>query len=419
MIEFYNVIISSFMIFILFSGNLIFYKDLNINIFKKIIFSIIIFLNIFLVFSFFNNGMIILFYSIIVIISINLFNFVKNIKNFYFLYFILFNSVIFAQITVEPILGWDGQAIWYPKAYNYFSGGSFDNLNKFIRSDYPHLGSYVWAFFWKYSLLKYEYVGRYVQIFIYLSSLFLIISFNKNSIIRNIVTIYFLFYISFDLDLFRGYQEYLIFSLINVYVVLHYEDKNQSFLFFYTLLIINIIMWVKNEGIIYIIPIIVLFIFRQKKIFNKTNFYFLALCLIILVFRLYMSLQLNGAFSFQGNSFTLSNTIRESLNFSTIGTDLFLIIKHFIITYFKYPVWIFLFIFLIFPNKEIKSKKLYKDTLYVFVFSLLINIFIFHIQDSAILEWQLSTAVDRLNFMLSGYFIYFIYRNVNKYFSQS
>ena len=132
-----------------------------------------------------------------------------------------------------------------------------------------------------------------------------------------------------------------------------------------------------------------------------------------------MSAQLNGAFSFQGNSFTLSNTIRESLNFSTIGTDLFLIIKHFIITYFKYPVWIFLFIFLIFPNREVKSKKLYKDTLYVFVFSLLINIFIFHIQDSAILEWQLSTAVDRLNFMLSGYFIYFIYRNVNKYFSQS
>ena len=141
--------------------------------------------------------------------------------------------------------------------------------------------------------------------------------------------------------------------------------------------------------------------------------------MIILVFRIYMSAQLNGTFGFQGNSFTLNNTIRESLNFSTIGTDLFLIIKHFIITYFKYPVWIFLFIFLIFPNKEVKSIKLYKDTLYVFVFSLLINIFIFHIQDSAILEWQLSTAVDRLNFMLSGYFIYFIYCNINKYFSQS
>ena len=120
MIEFYNVIISSFMIFLLFSGNLILYKDHNINIFKKIIFSIIIFLNVFLVFSFFNNGMIILFYSIIVIIFINLFNFVKNIKNFYFLYFILFNSVIFAQITIEPILGWDGQAIWYQKHITIF-----------------------------------------------------------------------------------------------------------------------------------------------------------------------------------------------------------------------------------------------------------------------------------------------------------
>ena len=131
-----------------------------------------------------------------------------------------------------------------------------------------------------------------------------------------------------------------------------------------------------------------------------------------------MSVQLNGVFSFQDNSFTLSNIIRESFNFSTIRTDLFLIIKHSIITYFKYPIWIFLFIFLIFPDKEIKSKKLYKNTLYIFVFSLLINIFIFHIQDSAILEWQLSTALDRLNFMLSGYFIYFIYRNVDKYFSK-
>ena len=81
--------------------------------------------------------MIILFYSIIVIIFINLFNFVKNIKNFYFLYFLLFNLVIFVQIAVEPILGWDGQAFWYPKAYNYFSGGSFDNLKEFTRADYP------------------------------------------------------------------------------------------------------------------------------------------------------------------------------------------------------------------------------------------------------------------------------------------
>ena len=418
MIEFYNVIISSLIIFLLFNGNLIFFKDININVFKKITISIIIILNIFLTFSFFSNGLTILFYFVIFSIFINLFNFVKNIKNFYFLYFLLFNLVIFVQIAVEPILGWDGQAFWYPKAYNYFSGGSFDNLKEFTRADYPHLGSYIWAFFWKYSLLKYEYVGRYIQIFIYLSSLFLIISFNKNNIIRNIIIVYFLFFISFDLNLFRGYQEYLIFSLINIYVVLHYEDKNHFFLFLYTLLIINIIIWVKNECIIYIIPIIILFIFRQKKIFNKKNFYFLVLCWIILVFRLYMSVQLNGVFSFQDNSFTLSNIIRESFNFSTIRTDLFLIIKHSIITYFKYPIWIFLFIFLIFPDKEIKSKKLYKNTLYIFVFSLLINIFIFHIQDSAILEWQLSTALDRLNFMLSGYFIYFIYRNVDKYFSK-
>ena len=43
---------------------------------------------------------------------------------------------------------------------------------------------------------------------------------------------------------------------------------------------------------------------------------------------------------------------------------------------------------------------------------------IFHLQDNKILEWQLSTALDRLNLIFSGYFVYFVYLNFRDYSSK-
>ena len=416
MIEFFSIILSSVTIFSLFNGNNIFFDfKTNKNIFKKIVISLIIIFNIFLFFSFLPNGINYLIYLIFILVLLNLISFLKNLFNFTFLLFLILNFVLFLQIASNPILGWDGQAIWYAKAYNYFNGGNFLNLSEFTKSNYPHLGGYIWAIFWKISFLNYEYLGRFVYIFTFLSSLFFINSYNKNIKIKNILITYSIFLICFDLDIFRGYQEYLIFSFLNIYIILHYNEKNQKSLFFLALLIINIIVWIKNEGLIYSFPIFALYVLKQKRILCKENLFFLILYSLIICFRLYLSTTINQNFNFHGNDFSFGSITKEIFNFTTFGSDFIIIMKHFIISYFKYPIWIFLFIFLIFPESSIKRKKIYHDTILIFIFSFLINFLIFHIQRTDILEWHLSAALDRLNLILAGYFVYFIYCNINNY----
>ena len=63
-----------------------------------------------------------------------------------------------------------------------------------------------------------------------------------------------------------------------------------------------------------------------------------------------MTRTLNNDFNFQGNYFTLNSIVNEMFNFSTFGSDLFLIIKHFIISYFKHPIWLLLIFFLFFQK---------------------------------------------------------------------
>ena len=196
---------------------------------------------------------------------------------------------------------------------------------------------------------------------------------------------------------------------------MHYNEKNQKSLFFLALLIINIIVWIKNEGLIYSFPIFALYVLKQKRILCKENLFFLILYSLIICFRLYLSTTINQNFNFHGNDFSFGSITKEIFNFTTFGSDFIIIMKHFIISYFKYPIWIFLFIFLIFPERRIRSEKIYNDTICIFIFSFLINFFIFHIQRVEILEWHLATALDRLNLILSGYFVYFVYSNINNY----
>ena len=129
MIEVLNITTSLLVISIFFNLNL-YNKSLEKNIFKNVAISIIIFFNIFLILSFLNFGIKIIFLIILIFSLINLINFLKNLKNIYYLYFLFFNLCIFILIAADATLGWDGQMIWYPKAFNFFNDGTFFNLKE-------------------------------------------------------------------------------------------------------------------------------------------------------------------------------------------------------------------------------------------------------------------------------------------------
>ena len=118
-----------------------------------------------------------LYFIFVIFISIvfNLFFFfkIKNYFQFYkneiFLFFIFLNLIIFFFLVRNPTLSWDGLENWYFKAQNFFYNFNFLDLNDIENMGYyPHFGSILWGFFWKNSLLQYEYFGRLIYIFIFL-----------------------------------------------------------------------------------------------------------------------------------------------------------------------------------------------------------------------------------------------------------
>ena len=417
MIELLNIIFSSLIIFLLFNSSqvLLLYKE-NQNILKNINVNLIIFFNISLFFSFLDNGIKYFTYLIFLICFLNLISFFKNLKNYFYIIFIIINFVLFLKISSDPSLAWDGIGNWYPKVYNFFLGFSFFDLTETPRPTYPHLGAFIWSLFWHISILDYEYLGRFIYIFSYISSLFLIIYNNQDTDIKKLSLFFILLIISFDINLFKGYQEYLIFSLFNIFIYLYYNEKNEPNLSIISLLIINSAIWFKDEGLIYSFPIVLMVLLQKQKLLSYKNFYFILIYILILIFKFFMFTKLLPFVEVGG--FSIDKVLNEIFNFTTFKTDFTLIIYHFIISFFKYPIWIFVILFLIFPEKKIKKSKIYKYSNYLFVYLLIVNFMIFHLQDPTILEWQLSTALDRLNLTFSGYFIYFVYLNFRSYSSK-
>ena len=150
-----------------------FFHFLSIN-------SLILFL-LLLLFSFIKIDLlkiffIIIFFHLTILIIIRKYIFFSKL-NILEVFFFFLSLCIFINTTNNLELGWDGFA-WKQKANFFYNGGFFFDIYKFenVYSHYPHLGTYLWAFFWKNTLLNYEYLGRFFYSYIYLLSLFTIAS---------------------------------------------------------------------------------------------------------------------------------------------------------------------------------------------------------------------------------------------------
>ena len=64
------------------------------------------------------------------------------------LFIFLVSSFLALNIFSNPSLGWDGN-FWIEKAIIFYEEGEFKDLNYTIFPFYPHLGGYIWSFFWK------------------------------------------------------------------------------------------------------------------------------------------------------------------------------------------------------------------------------------------------------------------------------
>jgi len=333
-------------------------------------------------------------------------------KNFSF--FLLLFYIFAFYIISNPDLGWDGKFHWYKRSLNFYQNMGFENLSTLPKYEYPHLGSFIWALFWKAVPIANEYFGRLFFLFLYLISIFSIVDLIKNKNFK-----YFLFIslsvICFNINNFLGNQDILVFSLFLIlsrYLYLIFErEQSNLFNFLMFIFINNIIFWIKYESVIYFVTsyFVVIFFKLFKKDYKYLYLIFLGLIFsLIFKFLIYKYFQVNFVASFQ---FSGDYNLRLLFDFKITIYKLFFIFKYYLISLFKNTIMIisFLTILILF----IKNVKLSKENLIIYVLSNLSTFFIFFIIQSDF-EWHVINGIERYMLQYSGFSILFIIIFVNK-----
>ena len=322
------------------------------------------------------------------------------------IFFVVICLCLFLGLAESLKFEWDGIAHWFFKTKSFYEGYNIQNLQELPAAQYPHLGNYLWAFFWRNSIVQYEYLGRLIYIFFYVISIFsiVVIIFKKNNHLVLFSLIMFILIFTYDEYLLGGYQEYLIFSFAMILskLILNYLDTDSTS-FKQLLLIIfagNLLMWFKDEGLFYFLIIMFIFQFFIKNISSRISVIILAILLVL--FQYFIQNYLINIYGLQNSlsEVELSNI----LNLTFILKKIFIISKYFIISFAKYPIWIVILfsIFLLFKY-NIEKKILYFYLLFLgLTFSFLYCVYIFHPHSS---EFLLKVTLDRLIFQTSGFFV--------------
>tara|TARA_B100001093_G_scaffold342917_1_gene327716 strand:- start:638 stop:1951 length:1314 start_codon:yes stop_codon:yes gene_type:complete len=389
-------------------------QQLNFSLIDAHSINIIFFIYFCLFFSFLNIDLTILFriYFLLSLIFIAL-NFRKldlNFKKLDLLFFFIFSVLIisiFFSIAQNLKLEWDGHH-WIEKVLVFFKNNEIKDLkNVLIHNHYPHLGSYIWAFFWKNSYLEFEYFGRFFYVYFYIVAIFLIFSSLKldNKIIK-LFAILFLISITYEPYLFAGYQEYLIFSSLifasRFISMINFKAPINLRFIFLILLILYTICWFKDEGVVYfLIFSIILIKFLNISNFSKVNLIF---CLIgLLLIQYVLQKYLIGIYDFPQKT-SIFEVLKDITNMKILFTKLSQIFIHCVIAFIKYPLWLVIFasclVQFFFINKIETCLKYF---LVCLLFNLAFIISIFFTFNS--FDFMLRVSLDRLLFQTSGFYI--------------
>ena len=393
--------------------------NFDISYYDTVLLNIIINLNILLFCSFFSiNLHIVFFFQLLCSLILSVFFFKKYYlylkNNFIFLsILIVFLIVYFAKLASNPSLTWDGLH-WFYKVQSFYQGGDLQNLSSLPMNHYPYLATYTWAFFWKNSFLELEYFGRFFYIFIYLLTLASAINcLNKNySLLKKILLFVFFVTITSDFYLFGGYQEYLIFCLFYLFSRLFYffkENKEKNLLLYLMLiLIINLFLWIKQEGFFYFFILSFIFLLHGHHSLKKNLFAIGILSLFFLIFYL-IKAKFFGGINF--NTKIIHDDIYSILNIKLLYSKFLFISKYFFISFFKYPLWICILISLWLLGKRIFIKKnIFIVTFAFLTFSL---VYAVYFQSATDHEFLIPVTLSRLLFGLSGFYLIVVINSLN------
>ena len=398
------------------------YVNSNYNAF---LINIILILNIFLLFSFFEFNLNYIFIALLFInLSLLFFNFINVIKDIFSkktahlkFAFIFICFCFFFKTAVNLELGWDALSYWLSKTNNFYNNKS---IYEMPHPASPQLGSYIWAFFWKNSFMQKEYLGRLFVDYLYLISIFVIAnSLKKQSNFKKLIFIFCLILFSFDYNsTLSGYQDYLLFILLvfcsKTLLELNTKSNSSSNLTSYSLLIMTTILlpWVKNEGIFYSIFILIVYFFIDYQLLSKKFFFLFIVSANILVrlFFVKIILATDNIFQF---SFTSDVIFLNIFNIKELIYRIYYISFYLIRGMFQYPIVLINFISVFFLYRYLKyldSKKFF----FIFLFLNLFFIYGTYIITTSPLVWHLQTSMGRLLLQTCGFYIFLVVDLINK-----
>ena len=397
--------------------------DKSFNLIDAHSINIIFFCYICILFSFFTIDLKIFFWIYFVLsltfiiykFSRSKINFKKVDLSLFFIFFLIVIS-IFISISQNLKLEWDGH-FWLEKALIFFNGESIENLKDTkTNPGYPHLGPYIWAFFWKNSIIGLEYFGRFFYVYFYLVSIFLIFNCLNNEN-RNIKILLLLFFtlITYEPYLLGGYQEYLIFSALIIasrYIsLINFKNIKNVKLIFLILMILYINCWFKNEGLIYfLIFSFLLILFLNISIRNKLLFIIFIFLLVLTQYILQKYIV--GIYDFPEKP-SFSDIFHDIINLKILFTKVFKIFLHIMIAFVKYPLW--LMVLAVFYFQLFISKNITINIKYFFLCFLINILFIFSIFFTfKNFDFMLRVSLDRLLFQTSGFFLITFILTLNK-----
>ena len=331
----------------------------------------------------------------------------KNLKLFYtsFIVFILIYFIISIDISNKLNLSWDTKWFWYIKSLYYFQDNTYAELSNYTFNDFhPHFGSYIWAFFKKLSINQHEYYGRLFYLFLYLISLIFISNnfFNKN--LYNLIIFLLLIIISYKYYYFSGLQEVLLFSFLIIVskLVLNYIFFRNIVYLFFIAISLNLILWIKAEGIAFLIITVLCINFIKRLDFKhriKFNFFIIFLVIFkVLIFNIFNIKLNNQPYYFD---------YIMSLNFDILAYKIVNILSY--LAYYSLTNIIFFILPIVFLLR-FKKMKLNEFDKFNFLFYVLNILFIFSaylFRDMEVV-YSLKTTIDRLIFTSSGFYLLYI-----------
>ena len=391
------------------------------SLIDKLSINLIILINILFFASILNiNSKYIFYLYVILIIFLYFFDFRKfNFKSvkidYYFLVLLSFIILISIDIAHELYFAWDVQGHWYYKALSFFQDQKFDNLKNFPQADWPHLGTYIWSFFWKFPLNSFEYLGRITYVFIYVLSIFSITECLKIHVFEKIIFAILFITLTYSYELFSGTQDILVFSLILIAAKFSYYFFEKKLISNHLQLILillgatNIICWVKNEGTFYALFLLFcIFITNNLTLKNKITLITGTLILIslrIFIFNFYNT-------ELDPNYFQFEKTLH--FEFLIILEKIKTITFYLIIYLSQNPIYLLTMPALIYITFKYPLKNITKFVIYFLIlnFSFIYLTYLFRTVE---VEVTIRHNMLRIIFQTSGFYFLAIIILINNY----